>query len=117
MTNSPDDPPPGKPQSAKPEPAYAVGYGRPPVHSRFKPGNSANPRGRPKKILEPQNALLVPFPVRIGGRTEWVPALDAMLMRVRALALKGDQKTLRYLLELFDSGTLTRSVLKRGGER
>ena len=25
-----------------------VGYGRPPKHSRFKPGESGNPRGRPK---------------------------------------------------------------------
>ena len=28
--------------------AYAVGYGRPPKHTRFKPGTSGNPRGRPK---------------------------------------------------------------------
>jgi hypothetical protein len=27
---------------------YEVGYGRPPVHSRFKPGVSGNPSGRPK---------------------------------------------------------------------
>jgi hypothetical protein len=27
---------------------YAVGYGRPPLHTRFKPGHSGNPRGRPK---------------------------------------------------------------------
>ena len=24
-----------------------VGYGRPPMHSRFKPGQSGNPKGRP----------------------------------------------------------------------
>jgi hypothetical protein len=33
---------------------YAVGYGRPPLHTRFKPGQSGNPRGRPtgpKSIL------------------------------------------------------------------
>ena len=28
-----------------------IGYGRPPVHSRFKPGQSGNPRGRPKGSL------------------------------------------------------------------
>jgi Family of unknown function (DUF5681) len=27
---------------------YHVGYGRAPVHARFKPGQSGNPRGRPK---------------------------------------------------------------------
>jgi hypothetical protein len=26
-----------------------VGYGKPPKHSRFKPGNNANPKGRPKR--------------------------------------------------------------------
>ena len=26
----------------------AVGYGRPPVNRQFKPGQSGNPRGRPK---------------------------------------------------------------------
>jgi hypothetical protein len=28
---------------------YEVGYGRPPIGSRFKKGNNANPRGRPRK--------------------------------------------------------------------
>ena len=28
--------------------AYAVGYGKPPAHSRFTPGQSGNPKGRPK---------------------------------------------------------------------
>ena len=29
-----------------------VGYGKPPKHSRFQPGRSGNPRGRPKKKPE-----------------------------------------------------------------
>ena len=28
--------------------AYAVGYGKPPAHSRFAPGRSGNSKGRPK---------------------------------------------------------------------
>ncbi len=31
-----------------PEPGYAIGYGRPPAHSRFKPGQSGNSKGRAK---------------------------------------------------------------------
>jgi hypothetical protein len=30
---------------------YKVGRGRPPLHTRFKPGDRANPRGRPKGSL------------------------------------------------------------------
>jgi hypothetical protein len=29
-------------------PRKGVGYGRPPLHTRFKPGQSGNPTGRPK---------------------------------------------------------------------
>ena len=28
---------------------YVIDHGRPPLHSRFKPGVSGNPRGRPKR--------------------------------------------------------------------
>jgi Family of unknown function (DUF5681) len=27
---------------------YAIGYGKPPVHTRFAKGQSGNPKGRPK---------------------------------------------------------------------
>lgn len=34
---------------ARPAASYEVGYGKPPVHTRFKEGQSGNPNGRPKK--------------------------------------------------------------------
>ena len=37
-------PPLRRPQSD----AYKVGYGKPPQDTRFKPGRSGNPKGRPK---------------------------------------------------------------------
>jgi Family of unknown function (DUF5681) len=39
MTTDPSD---------DPKADYRVGYGKPPLHSRFKPGNRANPAGRPR---------------------------------------------------------------------
>ena len=35
----------------KPKGTDAVGYGRPPAESRFVPGKSGNPSGRPKAAL------------------------------------------------------------------
>ncbi len=32
------------PRKTKPTGDYEVGYGRPPAHTRFKPGQSGNPR-------------------------------------------------------------------------
>jgi hypothetical protein len=34
--------------AAEPESGYKVGYGKPPLHTRFTPGQSGNPAGRPK---------------------------------------------------------------------
>ena len=39
---------PSEGQSSE-EGMYQVGYCRPPLHSRFKPGQSGNPKGRPKQ--------------------------------------------------------------------
>jgi hypothetical protein len=49
----------------------SVGYGRPPAHSRFRPGRSGNPKGRPKgsrsaKALLDQ-ALSAPVTIMEGG--------------------------------------------------
>ena len=33
-------------------PGYAVGYGKPPLHTRFRKGRSGNPLGRPKRATD-----------------------------------------------------------------
>ena len=56
-----------------------VGYARPPIASRFKPGNSGNPRGRPrnsrnlKTII--QGALTAPVVLREGARKRSISKL------------------------------------------
>ena len=42
---SSQSPPPDDPEE---EPTYEVGYGKPPQATRFQPGKSGNPKGRPK---------------------------------------------------------------------
>jgi hypothetical protein len=48
---------------------YRVGHGKPPLGSRFKPGVSGNPSGRPKRMPTLRHELLdeLGLPVAIGG--------------------------------------------------
>src|SRR4029077_16017269 len=48
---------------------YRVGRGKPPLGSRFKPGVSGNPSGRPKRVPTLRHELLdeLGLPVAIGG--------------------------------------------------
>lgn len=63
---------------------YEVGYGKPPKHSQFKPGQSGNPEGRPAK--PPSMASIIRdvayHPVRIerADGTDTVPLIQAALM-------------------------------------
>lgn len=96
--------------ASPPETETKVGYRQPPLHSRWKPGQTGNPVGkRPRDIL--QEVLLSPFPVKIGAKIEMAPAIDVMLLRIRARALEGDQKVIRSLIEHFGGKSLARSLV------
>ena len=64
---------------------YEVGYGKPPVHTRFRKGQSGNPRGStPRtKPWDRANQLMLkeayrPVTVRDGERTVRMPAIAAI---------------------------------------
>ena len=86
-----------------------VGYGRPPVHSRFKPGQSGNPRGRPKGTLnfttDLKRILQAPVTLNDGRKTRRVTTQEAALLRLAEKALKGDPRALEKLVSL--SATLS----------
>jgi hypothetical protein len=76
-------------------PNYDVGYGKPPKKSRFKPGTSGNPKGRPKrkpaaisKII--RDALSAAVRYRANGRTKTATRHEVVLKTLIAQALKGD---------------------------
>jgi hypothetical protein len=52
---------------------YSVGYGRPPKHTRFKPGRSGNPKGRPRGSrnlsTEMQKVLTIASPYMSAANT------------------------------------------------
>ena len=66
---------------------YEIGYGKPPLGTRFQRGRSGNPRGRPRRPRsfddEFWKMLGQPVTVAEGGRKKRVTTLDAALMRMR----------------------------------
>jgi hypothetical protein len=83
---------------------YTVGYGKPPQHSRFSPGRSGNPAGRPKGArnlaTDVKRTLKMPVKVNEGGRSRKISTQAGMLMLLREKVLKGDARALDRLVEL-----------------
>jgi hypothetical protein len=83
-----------------------VGYRRPPIHTRFKPGQSGNPRGRPKgsksidQVLRQALQRRVPDPRR--GTRHTVPMIEIIVEGLVLGAAKRDPRMLRLLLALID---------------
>jgi len=83
---------------------FAVGYKKPPQHSRFQPGRSGNPRGKQKGVRnlgsDVKRTLEVPVRLNEQGRARRVSTQEAALLRLREKALKGDPRSLDQLIEL-----------------
>lgn len=84
--------------------AYDVGYGKPPEHTRWKPKQSGNLRGRPKgatsnkkrskRMLEALNQ------VRVGDEVRTITTHDLALERVREGVRKADSRAINQALAL-----------------
>ena len=87
----------------KSKPGPKAGFGRPPIHARFKSGVSGNPAGRPKGTRNLSNdvkrTLLAPVKLKDHGQPRRVSTQEAALLRLRDKALKGDSRSLDRLLE------------------
>ncbi|WP_375459478.1 DUF5681 domain-containing protein [uncultured Enterovirga sp.] len=77
-----------------PPATYQVGYKRPPLHTRFKPGVSANPKGRPKGRRnlkhDLEEELSERLTLRDGDRRLRVTKQRALVKATIARAIKGD---------------------------
>ena len=104
MSDQSHAPKPSKPNGAQ---TFSVGYGRPPVHSRFKPGQSGNPKGRRKGQRNVHTVvdgeLSQRIKVREGNRTRSLTKLDAFVVTLVNAALKGDAKAWASLINLLRS--------------
>ena len=83
---------------------YEVGYGKPPARTRFKKGQSGNPRGRPKGTKNLKTDLLEELqehiPVREGNREYRLSKQRALLKSLTAKAIKGDARAANVVLNL-----------------
>jgi hypothetical protein len=81
-----------------------VGYGQPPVASRFKPGTSGNPKGRPKgaKNLKTliREAMTASIPIQEGEKTRRVTRLEGVVLRQIQSALRGNDKSAMAVLKM-----------------
>lgn len=91
------------PRKVKPSGDYEVGYGKPPQHTRFKPGQSGNPKGRRKgvrnlkSIIEEE--LYRPVSIVEGGRRRNVPAFQVIFRQSVTRAAKGEARAFSALAQ------------------
>jgi hypothetical protein len=79
-----------------------VGYKRPPARTRFKPGQSGNPKGRPKHARNLKTEFLEELAevihVREGGREKKISKQRAFVKALIAAAIKGDMRATSALV-------------------
>ncbi|WP_260929348.1 DUF5681 domain-containing protein [Novosphingobium sp. 9] len=92
-------------QDTPPGPDYEVGYGKPPVHTRFKPGQSGNKGRRKKKLRETRKDIVRRIrdeKVRVNGK--WITAFELAVRSTFNQTIKsGKPRDLKMLLELLSS--------------
>ena len=82
---------------------YEVGYGKPPRHTRFKKGQSGNPRGRPsgsknlKTLLN--DALNEPVVVTEEGGRRKITKREAIVTQLVNRSATADLRALKILLD------------------
>src|SRR5215210_7161924 len=107
MTRKSGDPP-------EDENDYEVGYGRPPRHTQFKPGETGNRAGRPpgakgkhnqlEAFLQPTREIILDELYRLvtineGGKSRKVPAVRAVARAAIKSAVTGGQQAQKTMLQ------------------
>lgn len=84
---------------------YTVGYGKPPAASRFRPGQSGNPRGRPRAAkglnVLVRDTLTQKVAVRTPSGEKRISRIEAALHKTVELAMKGNPRALAQLIKLY----------------
>jgi len=89
---------------------YAVGFGRPPVATRFQPGQSGNPKGRTKGAKNFATAITAELKTRVAitenGKPRNLAKLEVIAKRLVNKAAEGDPKAMALLLQFDRAGQM-----------
>ena len=82
------------------------GYGKPPKANQFKPGQSGNPKGRPKENKSQtlhgaiRKCLQEPVSLRINGKRQTIARAELIVTQLVNKAATGDLKAVETLIKL-----------------
>lgn len=82
---------------------FPIGYKKPPLQTRFKPGQSGNPSGRPKKKATTlpecfERELNTVITVNEGGKHRRIRKVQAIAKQLTNKAVTGDHKATALLM-------------------
>ncbi len=99
---------------------YEVGYGKPPKATQFMKGRSGNPKGRPKASKNVGSMLEDVFfrkiPISENGSRREVTMLEAILRQLVNGAVKGEMRSIDWVLKLLPAVQEARAAELAGGE-
>ena len=104
-----------------PQDSSPVGYGKPPVHSRFRKGQSGNPTGkrrhgeteRAQKLIREEAYRLLT--IREGDKVTRIPALQAVFRSQIASAAKGNVSAQRAVVKVVQEIEAEARARRTGG--
>jgi len=99
------------PKDAEP---YVVGYGKPPIHTRFRKGRSGNPRDKTKgqKSLRAvvEKVFQEKVTVRTARGTRKTTKFDALVQTIMNEVLRGDARAVMLIVRLAKEAGLTQEA-------
>ncbi len=92
---------------------YEIGYAKPPKKTQFKPGQSGNPKGRPKSPCNPTEAIAKELSqytyIEQNGKRIKMKKMDALARLIINNALRGDKQLIKML---FNSKMMDAAIFK-----
>ncbi|MGI8568326.1 MAG: DUF5681 domain-containing protein [Methylocella sp.] len=89
------------------KPRYDVGYGKPPLHTRFRKGQSGNPKGRGNGTKDFatifMKAMSQPVTINENGKRKKISKLAAAVTQLANDAARGDKKSIQVAFALWQA--------------